>query len=281
MKISSLFTLLTPLSSVYANIKNSTNAVSSFQHDIDSNLSTTHHEYYNHPNNSALDASMILNAIEKGKDMYKDGINISKWQSKINGTQIHHDKISFAIIRASEGKTYQDEKFVEYWDELSSNGIKTAAYHNFRAVSSTPQEQVENIQSQLQKVNFSKELDNLAISLPPSGNGQATKDQMSDNLFELLELLKAEGYKNLFINTNNNEWNTHVNYHSHDFSQYKLWISHWTNDEQPKIPQTWDDWDIWQYKCNGRIDGISTDVCMNYSKDNICLGEVSTLSPDI
>lgn len=140
---------------------------------------------------------------------------------------------------------------------------------------------MENIQSQLQKVNFNKELDNLAISLPPSGNAQATKDQMSDHLFKLLELLKTNGYQNLFINTNNNEWNTHVNYNSHDFSQYKLWISHWTNDEQPRIPQTWDDWDIWQYKCNGHVDGISTDVCMNYSKDNICIGEVSTLSPDI
>lgn len=280
MKISSLFTLLTPLASVCTNIKNSTNAVSSYQHDIDSNLSNTHQEYDNHPNNTALDESLILNAIEKCIDIYGDGINISKWQSKINGTQIHNDKIYFAIIKASEGKTYQDEKFVEYWDELSNNGIQTAAYHNFRALSSTPQEQVENIQSQLQKVNFSKELDNLAISLTPSGNEQATKDQMSDNLFELLELLKTEGYQNLFINTNNHEWNTHVNYNSHDFSQYKLWISHWNNGEQPKIPQTWDDWDIWQYKCNGRIDGISTDVCMNFSKDTFCLGEVSTQGLD-
>lgn len=38
---------------------------------------------------------MIFNAIAKGTEQYKDGINISKWQSKINGTQIHHDKISF------------------------------------------------------------------------------------------------------------------------------------------------------------------------------------------
>lgn len=104
---------------------------------------------------------------------------------------------------------------------------------------------------------------------------------MSDNLFELLELLKANGSQHLFINTNNNEWNTHVNYNNHDFSQYKLWISHWTNAEQPRIPQTWNDWDIWQYKCTGSVHGISIDVCMNYSKDNICIGEVSTLSPDI
>lgn len=283
MKISSLFKFLTPLTLVngYAT-NNSNNSISSFQHDnVDRNLNTTHQESYNNTSHNSLDVNLILNAIEDNTNKYKEGINISKWQSKINSTQIYNDQIRFAIIRSSEGKTYQDEKFVEYWNALSSNGIRTAAYHNFRATSSSPQEQVENIQSQLQKVHFNKASDNLAISLPPSGNEHATNDQMSDNLFELLKLLKAEGYQNLFINTNNNEWNTHVNYNKYDFSQYKLWISHWTNNEQPRIPQTWSDWDIWQYKCNGHVNGISTDVCMNYSKDSICLGDISILSSGI
>lgn len=83
MKINSLFTLLTPLVSVYANTKNNTNSVSSFQHDIDSNLNTTQLAYHSNNSNNLLDANMILNTIEKGKDMYEDGINISNGNQKL------------------------------------------------------------------------------------------------------------------------------------------------------------------------------------------------------
>lgn len=208
-----------------------------------------------------------MHTTPKTQQYYK-GINISKWQGQIDATAVQNDGIKLVIIRATEGATYQDPKFEQYWNIFHNTTVKQAAYHNFRALSSTPEEQLQNINTKLQAVNFDLDSDMLALSLPPAGNKNATPDQMADTLNRLLELLKKEGYKNIYINTNNNEWNTHVNSHKHNFGEYKLWISHWVNTDSPQIPSTWTDWNWWQYTCNGSVEGIVSEVCIDYIKSN-------------
>ncbi|WP_342225701.1 glycoside hydrolase family 25 protein [Rickettsia endosymbiont of Urophora cardui] len=279
MKINNIFGIVSSILSATQNVLgdsiNNTSITSPSNNDIAVNntnlLLANSSQTYNPMMVSSLDNStttFIKSAIQEHKK-YHQGINISKWQGKINAKLVQDDDIKLAIIRATEGATYQDPKFEEYWGIFSNTTVKQAAYHNFRALSSTPEEQLQNINTQLQAVGFNRHNDALAISLPSQGNEKATPDQMSDGLNTLLILLKSAGYKHLYINTNNNEWTTHVNSDKYDFGEYNLWISHYTHAESPIIPSSWKNWDWWQYSCSEHIKGIpSNAVCMNYIDHN-------------
>ncbi|AIL65846.1 Lysozyme M1 precursor [Rickettsiales bacterium Ac37b] len=195
-------------------------------------------------------------------------INISKWQNKINATEIHDHGIKTVIMRATEGATYQDPKFVEYWNEVTANNIVPAAYHNFRVLTSTPAEQIQNINTELAKVNFDKNIHVLAVSVFPNSE-EVSSTERADKLNEFLDLLKQAGYQKVYLNTNNNDWNDKIDWHKYDFSQNKLWISHWTENPEPTIPETWQNvgWEWWQYSCIGQVAGISGDVCLDLAKD--------------
>jgi len=196
-------------------------------------------------------------------------INISKWQGNIDAKTIHNEgQIQVVIMRSTEGGTYQDPKFVEYWNSVVSNNMTPAAYHNFHVASSTPTEQLQNINTTLASVSFDKDKHALAISVFPNTE-EVTTTQRADNLHSFLELLKQDGYKHVYINTNNYEWNTKVDWSKYsDFSNNPLWISHWTNATEPTIPDTWAKacltWTWWQYSCTGKVPGISGDVCTNW-----------------
>jgi lysozyme len=41
---------------------------------------------------------------------------------------------------------------------------------------------------------------------------------------------------------------------------YPLWIAHYTNAPQPRIPSTWAKWSFWQYTQKGKIQGIMETV---------------------
>jgi lysozyme len=44
------------------------------------------------------------------------------------------------------------------------------------------------------------------------------------------------------------------------FGADPLWVAHWTNAKQPRIPQGWTDWTFWQYSSNTRVPGIPARV---------------------
>jgi nucleoid-associated protein YgaU len=43
---------------------------------------------------------------------------------------------------------------------------------------------------------------------------------------------------------------------SGDFSEYPLWIAHYTEKPRPRLPKGWKRWTLWQYTDQGRVSGI-------------------------
>ncbi len=57
------------------------------------------------------------------------GIDVSKFQGKIDWASVRSGGTRFAFIKATEGGNLVDERFVENWDGAKQAGVSRGAYH--------------------------------------------------------------------------------------------------------------------------------------------------------
>lgn len=199
------------------------------------------------------------------------GIDVSRWQGDINWARVAGAGITHAIAKMTEGGTYTDPKFVENFHEMRENGLKAGVYHYFRALSSTPCEQLANIKARLAEVGFKVGEDILAIDAESKGNEKASPDQVADALFQLVTLIRVSLLDGAYpyIYASPNYWNNSVASDKYDFSLCPLWIANW-NVDQPNVPATWSSqgksWQWWQHSSKGQVDGIQGEVDLDWVK---------------
>lgn len=206
--------------------------------------------------------------MENQQDLYEKGIDLSKWQGTVDWEKVAADGIQHVFIKMSEGGDHTDPKFYENWHAAKNAGLKVNAYHYFRALTAT-EEQVTNIKKNLDSVGFDPNSNLLAIDVEQRGNENASKDEMTDSLHDLLSAIKQVILSDnpLFIYCSPNIWNNTIHWEKYDFSIYSLWIADW-NAEKPDLPQTWQkpglSWSWWQYSSEGEIDGIDGPVDLDW-----------------
>ncbi|XP_054258814.1 lysozyme M1-like [Macrosteles quadrilineatus] len=190
-------------------------------------------------------------------------VDVSHWNGRINWTEVRAAGVKLAIAKATEGGTYTDDTFATNWRGIKQSGIQPGAYHYLRGGTSTAQAQVQNIKNALKSVNFGAN-DMLVIDVEEQFNQNVSKDKMADVLKAVLDGLKGS-FSNLWIYTGPSYWENKVAWRKYDFSQYKLWIAHYTTKSQPTIPSTWKTkgYSLWQYTDKGRVNGISGNVDMS------------------
>ena len=59
------------------------------------------------------------------------GIDVSAHQGTIDWGRVSRDRISFAYIKASEGRDFTDRFFARNWSEAGQAGLDRGAYHFF------------------------------------------------------------------------------------------------------------------------------------------------------
>src|SRR4051795_11453612 len=57
------------------------------------------------------------------------GIDVSKYQGRIDWASVRSAGTQFAFIKATEGGNLVDERFVENWDGAKQSGVSRGAYH--------------------------------------------------------------------------------------------------------------------------------------------------------
>ncbi|WP_063653639.1 glycoside hydrolase family 25 protein [Candidatus Arsenophonus triatominarum] len=197
---------------------------------------------------------------------YEKGIDVSKWQGTIDWKKVADSGVKHVFIKMSEGGTYTDPKFKENFKNAKNAGIQANCYHYFRAVSSTPQQQFENIKKNLSSAGFDPSKNSLAIDVESKNNQGATPEVMADNLHVLLNLISKDevlSCQDTFIYCSPAYWDSGVKWDKYDFSIYPLWIANW-NVETPRIPLSWKNagksWTWWQYSSKGTVEGITENV---------------------
>ncbi len=194
--------------------------------------------------------------VPKGYSVH--GIDVSKHQGNIDWKRVslmekNGIRIAFAFIKASEGITRQDEKFITNWKQTAENGLMRGAYH-FYYPSRDAAKQADNF---IKMVKLSKGDLPPVVDIEKSNRKSATKIREGLKIF-LTKLEKHYAVKPI-IYTNINFYNTYL---KGNFEDYPLWIAgYFDHDRFYNEFET--PWTFWQHSERGKVDGIKGSVDFN------------------
>lgn len=178
------------------------------------------------------------------------GIDISAHNGDIDFGKVRDAGVKFVYIKATEGGTFKDRRFIENLRRAREAGLKVGAYHFFRF--DTP--------GYMQALNFAASIKGRELDLPAvidieeftNPNFQTTR-LVLERLTEMADYLEEHGYRIMFY-TNKKGYARFIRGR---LESYPLWLC--SLGSLPDEPQC----DIWQATHHGRVNGIDTDVDIN------------------
>lgn len=190
------------------------------------------------------------------------GIDVSKWQGKIDWSQVKNEA-SFAIIRCgfrgqSSREIYEDPYVDQNMKNATANGIRIGLYFY-----STAQNEAQAVEEASLAVAIANR--NGGVSLPiyfdiedSATQGGLTTAERDAMVMAFCNTVRAAGYQaGVYANT----W-WFKNYLTP--SSYPGWVSIWIA-RWAETPEYNGRFDIWQYSSKGSVSGISGNVDMNIS----------------
>lgn len=184
------------------------------------------------------------------------GIDVSRHQDLIdwNAVKAMKDKdvqLDFVFIKATEGDYWTDIFFKNNWKQSREAGLIRGAYLYFHP----------NVSGQSQADFLIERVSIENGDLPPvvdveEENGK-TKPQIVAALQLCLDQLEKQYGIKPIIYCNIHFYN---NFLKDDFSSYPFWIAHYGQLLKPRVEN---EWQFWQYSCEGRVNGIKAHVDFN------------------
>lgn len=230
--------------------------------------------------------------IEK-KEVKAEGIDVSKWQGKIDWKKVKAQGIDFAIIRigqrAENGKIIKDDCADYNIQQADKNGILIGVYFFSAAVSA--QEAIQEAQWVADAVkgypiSYPVVWDCEGFSESDSRMYSLTNSQRTLNALSFLNEIKALGYEAMFYGSASElsgslKWDT-----SKIEESFKIWLASYPQITYPEIttPNYSGRYDMWQYTNKGSVSGIKdgVDKVVSYfsvkkaaPKTNVTVPEVS------
>lgn len=180
------------------------------------------------------------------------GIDVSAHNGDIDFEKVADSGIRFAWIKASEGETVRDKRFMENYTGAVAGGLRSGAYHFFRF-------DCEGI-SQAQ--NLCNALDNIkpqmgvAIDVELEGNPDGIDDEtVIRHLHDMIDYLNLKGLP-VTLYTNKEGYSRFL---AREFEDLPLWICSFTDYE----PMGEMNWSFWQYTHSGSVPGVPGNCDMN------------------
>ena len=182
------------------------------------------------------------------------GIDVSYAQGKIDWQKVKRMdddglRVSFAIIKATEGKNLTDTYFRRNWREAAKVGFTCGAYHYFRPQSSG----MEQARFFLDKVHLEKGDMPLIVDVEEL-NG-VSPEQMRAQLNQFIFIVhRITGIKPIIYSG----LSFYQDYLEGFYNDYPLWIAHYDKPELKLKPES--NWWFWQHSDQARVDGINHKV---------------------
>jgi lysozyme len=194
----------------------------------------------------------------KGYELH--GIDVSRYQDVIDWKLLEsfsddnddEVKISFAFVKATEGRSLQDPAFKTNWENIGQTGIIRGAYHYF-VPARNALEQAQNFISGVELVKG---------DLPPVLDVEKIGRQGAEKLREDIKI---------WLNAVENHYGmtpiiySYVDFYEKylvvdkDLRRYPLWIAHY----EKKRVEVEEPWLFWQHSDKGRIPGVNEKVDFN------------------
>ncbi|MDL2215886.1 glycoside hydrolase family 25 protein [Ruminococcaceae bacterium OttesenSCG-928-N02] len=187
-----------------------------------------------------------------------NGIDVSRWQGKIDWQKVKASGVTFAILRAGYGSsiTYKDPTFEENYAQCKRAGIHTGAY--WYSYATTTEQAVQEMRTFLQVVRgkrfeyplyFDQEYEPSIKALSKAQRTAIVKSALGT-------LQKAGYYAGLYAST---DWITNwLNYTQ--LSEYDVWAAQYAPICTCPLP-----YGVWQYTGSGTCPGVSGKCDLDYA----------------
>lgn len=190
------------------------------------------------------------------------GIDVSKWNGKIDWKAVKNSGISYVIIRcgyrgSSQGALIEDPNFSTNIKGAIDAGLKVGVYFFTQATDEI--EAVEEASYVLDKIKNYKISYPVFLDVEPSGGRGDKIDKATRTAVckAFCETIQRAGYT-AGIYANKTWLNEKMN--SSQLNAYKIWLAQYA-----ATPTYTGKYDMWQYTSKGKVSGISGDVDLNLS----------------
>jgi GH25 family lysozyme M1 (1,4-beta-N-acetylmuramidase) len=212
----------------------------------------------------------------RGDDRVIKGIDVSNNQPRIDWERVRGDGVEFAIIKATEGVGFVDERRTAYAAGARAAGLVCGFYHYARPdtyAGNTARAAIQDAEAEADAF--------LATAFPTAGDLLPTLDLEEAGLpprrlvaWTRAWLSRVEeriGAKPMLY-TYPGFWGRMSG--SRAFGSYPLWIAHWEAVE-PQLPPGWSSYALWQYSSSGSVQGIPGRVDLNRLADGLGLPDLT------
>lgn len=230
------------------------------------------------PENTELDSAegqeIEIEKVEakKGK---ANGVDVSKWQGKIDWTKVKNSGIDFAIIRigyrGEDGVIYRDANADYNIQQASAAGLPIGVY--FFSTSISESEALEEALWTTEaiagyKISYPVVYDCEGYNNPNSRMYKLTATERTDNAISFLKSVKSKGYEVMFYASKSELQNIASWEVKRIEADFKIWIAHYPESTYPNVqnPDYSGKYDMWQYTNRGKVSGIdgNCDLIVSY-----------------
>ena len=204
-----------------------------------------------------------------------NGIDVSKWQGKINWQSVKKSGIDFAIIRigyrAENGKIYKDEYADYNIQQADKAGVLVGVYFFSTAINTSESLEEAKWTAEAIKsypISYPVVYDCEGFLLSTSRMYGISNSARTDNALAFLSHIKSLGYDSMLYAAKSelegsSHWETTRIENSH-----KIWVAHYSSITYPQVetPSYSGKYDMWQYTNMGKVNGVSgnCDMIVSY-----------------
>lgn len=202
----------------------------------------------------------------KGKDGKKGklGIDVSKFQGKINWSQVIKDGYTFAILRLGyrgygSGKIVLDDSFEDNFESALASGIDTGVY--FFTESLTEKEAIEEADFVLENLNGAKLTMPVVLDVEESANKEEsrtkdlTAEQRTKNVIAFCNRIQEAGYETMIYG---NLKSFMLMLDMEQLEDYDKWFAYYRFPLHFPYKIR-----MWQYSSSGEVSGIKGKTDLN------------------
>lgn len=195
------------------------------------------------------------------------GIDVSKYNDHVDWETAKKSGVSFAFIKATEGKDRVDPKFEEFWRGAKASNVAYAPYH-FYYFCSTPDQQADWFIANVPReaVKLPPVLDAEWNPASPTCKTRPDPETVRADMKRFMDRLQAYYGKRPIIYTS-------VDFHRDNFvgyfKDYQFWLRSVASHPEEKYADR--KWAFWQYTSTGIVPGVGGQTDINVfagTKDN-------------
>lgn len=217
------------------------------------------------PDSFMADGDGVMHYYVDGERASRKGIDVSRYQDKIDWEKVAADEVDYAFIRLgirgyTEGEILEDETFERNINGALKNDIDVGVYFFTQAMSEEEAEEeagfvIDSIAPY--KVTYPVVIDVEAVTSTNARGNDLTSEERTKYCIAFCEKIKEAGYTPM-IYGNLKTFMLLLN--MEELEAYDKWFAYY--DDAYYFPY---DFKIWQYTNKGKVAGIKGDVDLNIS----------------